>query len=38
MNDDEEKQAKEEFKKIAPVGMFFEKVQTLANGVRFIDV
>lgn len=38
MNDDEEKQAKEEFKKIVPVGMFFEKVQTLANGTRFIDV
>lgn len=38
MNDDEEKKAKEDFKKIAPVAMFFDKVQTLSNGARFIDV
>lgn len=38
LNDEEEKQAKEDFKKVAPVAMYFEKVQTLANGARFIDV
>ena len=38
LNDEEEKRAKEDFKKIAPVAMFFDKVQTLANGARFIDV
>ena len=38
LSDEEEKKAKEDFKKIIPVGMYFEKVQTLANGARFIDV
>ena len=38
LSDEEEKKAKEDFKKIIPVGMYFEKVQTLSNGARFIDV
>ena len=37
LTEEETQKAKEDFKKIVPVAMVFEKVQTLSNGTRFID-